>query len=315
MGDLPLALAQAASVIVLQQLSYTDYLARLRTLSVTRMLPRGTGDPYPRGTAEAILLSVQAAVDADPTQLADRILSAIAVLSPRAVQRNLLGRLVTAATGDQDDVTNDAAETRVDDVLARLVGLSLLAWGESGASVIVHRLVARVIRDRARADRTLAPTILVTVRVLGELRIPEQQAWSEREHGSELAGHTLAVWHAALDLVGDRVLSRQDLAMCVDLMNWTVRHLVAVADLSRAIHTGTQILTDNERVLGADHPDTLGSRNNLAGAYQAAGRLGRRSRCTSRPSPSGAGAGRRAPGHPGLPQQPRRRLPGGGAVG
>jgi hypothetical protein len=26
-------------------------------------------------------------------------------------------------------------------------------------------------------------------------------------------------------------------------------------------------------VLGAGHPDTLGSRNNLAGAYQAAGRL------------------------------------------
>ena len=28
-------------------------------------------------------------------------------------------------------------------------------------------------------------------------------------------------------------------------------------------------------MLGADHPDTLGSRNNLAGAYQSAGDLGR----------------------------------------
>ena len=28
-------------------------------------------------------------------------------------------------------------------------------------------------------------------------------------------------------------------------------------------------------MLGADHPDTLGSRNNLADAYQAAGDLGR----------------------------------------
>ena len=55
LGDLPLALAQAASVIVLQRLSYTDYLARLRTLPITNMLPRGTGDPYPQGTAEAIL--------------------------------------------------------------------------------------------------------------------------------------------------------------------------------------------------------------------------------------------------------------------
>jgi hypothetical protein len=29
------------------------------------------------------------------------------------------------------------------------------------------------------------------------------------------------------------------------------------------------------RVLGADHPQTLGSRNNLTGAYESAGDLGR----------------------------------------
>ena len=33
-----------------------------------------------------------------------------------------------------------------------------------------------------------------------------------------------------------------------------------------------QNLADRERVLGADHPDTLTTRNNLAAAYQAAGR-------------------------------------------
>jgi hypothetical protein len=33
-----------------------------------------------------------------------------------------------------------------------------------------------------------------------------------------------------------------------------------------------QTLADRERVLGPDHPDTLNSRDNLATAYQAAGR-------------------------------------------
>ena len=33
-----------------------------------------------------------------------------------------------------------------------------------------------------------------------------------------------------------------------------------------------QALADRERVLGPDHPDTLDSRDNLALAYQAAGR-------------------------------------------
>lgn len=271
LGDLPLALAQAASVIVLQRLSYTDYLARLQTLPTTRMLPRGTGDPYPKGTAEAIVLSVQAAVDADPAQLADRVLPVIAVLSPSGAQRSVLHHIVTTTAANQDDVTTDAAAARVDDVLARLVGLSLLAWDESGTSVIAHRLVARVIRDRARAAGTLASTIGDTARVLDQLRIPEQQAWSAREHGRELVDHALALWEAALDLVGDRVLTTQDLAVYASLMNWAVQHLVAVADLSRAVHTGGQVLTDCERVLGADHPATLASRNNLAGAYRAAG--------------------------------------------
>jgi hypothetical protein len=32
-------------------------------------------------------------------------------------------------------------------------------------------------------------------------------------------------------------------------------------------------LTDSERVLGADHPSTLTSRNNLADVYQKSGRI------------------------------------------
>jgi Tetratricopeptide repeat len=33
-----------------------------------------------------------------------------------------------------------------------------------------------------------------------------------------------------------------------------------------------QTLADRERVLGADHPDTLATRHHLAAAYRAAGR-------------------------------------------
>ncbi|OMG10322.1 tetratricopeptide repeat protein, partial [Actinomyces naeslundii] len=40
-----------------------------------------------------------------------------------------------------------------------------------------------------------------------------------------------------------------------------------------AIALHEQNLKDCTRILGPDHRDTLASRNNLAGAYQAAGRL------------------------------------------
>ena len=43
--------------------------------------------------------------------------------------------------------------------------------------------------------------------------------------------------------------------------------------LEEAITLFEQVLTDRIRVQGEEHPDTLASRNNLAGAYHAAGRL------------------------------------------
>jgi tetratricopeptide (TPR) repeat protein len=60
----------------------------------------------------------------------------------------------------------------------------------------------------------------------------------------------------------------------LDLRSWAARHLVAVADLGQGIAQAQSVLADRERVLGADHPDTLTSRNNLAYAYRSAGRLG-----------------------------------------
>ena len=42
---------------------------------------------------------------------------------------------------------------------------------------------------------------------------------------------------------------------------------------AQAIVIGERLVAASERVLGPDHPDTLASRNNLAIAYRAAGRL------------------------------------------
>src|SRR5256885_3966632 len=49
-----------------------------------------------------------------------------------------------------------------------------------------------------------------------------------------------------------------------------------VGRLEEAVTRYERTLADRERVLGAQHPDPLISRNNLAGAHQAAGRPGDR---------------------------------------
>ena len=104
---------------------------------------------------------------------------------------------------------------------------------------------------------------------------------------------------------GDRDLALRQLRA----RSWAVRQLRAAADLSRAIATGIQTLADCERVLGADHPQTLTSRNNLAYAYQSAGRLDQAIPLYERTlADSRAGAGRRPPAHADLAEQPRGRL-------
>jgi len=42
----------------------------------------------------------------------------------------------------------------------------------------------------------------------------------------------------------------------------------SAGDLAKAIPLYEQTLTDRERILGPNHPDTLASRNNLAGALR-----------------------------------------------
>ena len=54
--------------------------------------------------------------------------------------------------------------------------------------------------------------------------------------------------------------------------------------MAEAITLLEQTLADRERVLGADHPDTLRTRNNLATAYRDAGRAAE----AIKPQPPGA---------------------------
>ena len=69
LGWLPLALAQAAAVIAAQHLDYPTYLARLRAVPVQNYLTWVSGEPYPQGVGEAIVLALDAAATNDPTGL------------------------------------------------------------------------------------------------------------------------------------------------------------------------------------------------------------------------------------------------------
>jgi hypothetical protein len=89
LGFLPLALAQAAAVIAAQHLDYPTYLARLHSKPVGESLKRTTGEPYPQGAAEAILLALDAVADGDPNGLCRGLVNVVALLSAAGVSRAL----------------------------------------------------------------------------------------------------------------------------------------------------------------------------------------------------------------------------------
>jgi tetratricopeptide (TPR) repeat protein len=263
LGGLPLALAQAAAVIAAQHLTYPAYLERLRAHHAQDYLPPTRGDPYPRGVAEAILLSVDAMMASDPSKLGRDLLDVISLLSPEGVTRSIL--YLGASVG-----VWPGGEEAVDEALARLADVSLLTFSGDD-TVLAHRMVTRVIRDRAAYDETL-PALGAKTAELLDARTKSfgesEDRWQHRTAALEclrqitaLAEH-LATWRAA------------DSEELLALRLWVQETAATFGDSpARAIELGSQLVLDCERVLGRSHKDTLASRHHLAVAYIYAGRF------------------------------------------
>jgi tetratricopeptide (TPR) repeat protein len=262
LGDLPLGLAQAAATIRRQHLSYSSYLERLRRAPVQVLLGRIPGGDYPRPAAAALLLSIEATETSDPTGLTGVLLRAVAALSPDGISRSLLDGLASDQPG--------GGEEELDGAVERCVAGSLLSWSVTGDAVIMHRLLARVLRERDQADGRWAETVQTVLDLLEPQLFPADQAWARREEGAHLAAQAEALWEASASAAHGRpeLPVRQ-----LQLRSWGVAQLVAADDLSRAIDLGTRVLADCQVVLGPTGQDTLTAQDHLAEAYASAGRL------------------------------------------
>ncbi|MFI6744136.1 tetratricopeptide repeat protein [Nonomuraea sp. NPDC050451] len=256
LGHLPLALAQATAVIARLRLDYGAYLRLLRGFPAGDYLPAHEGDAYPVGTAEAILLSVTQAEEALP--FAGQLLPILAVLSPAGIPLAVFG-------GTDGDLV------RLREMLADLADTSLITFTEDGSTIVMHRLVQRVLRDRAAYHGDLNAVIGQAIDLLSAFNatLPDGvKTWTARAAVEMLIDQT--------DTLYRHLSSDDDLPPdLLTLRAWCGQYLTDLADLSRAIPLYKATLADFERVLAADHPNTLTTRSNLADAYRAAGDLER----------------------------------------
>ncbi len=270
LGRLPLALAQAAAVIADQRLGYRTYLDRLRALPVAELLAPVEAGQYPRGLAAAVLLSVDGVQAGDDTGECGPVLDVLAVLSPAGVRRTMIHALCRAGFPWQHGSAGGLDGAAADRVLGRLAGASLLTFNVDGASVSVHRLVMRVIRERLAARGCLTVVCATVAQVLDQLAVGLGESWhADRAAVRDLIGQITALSQSSQPRAADDRLARLILRLRLS----GLRFLNRLGDsAAQAISIGELLLADMERLLGPDHPDTLASRGGLALAYWTAGR-------------------------------------------
>ena len=262
LGDLPLALAQGAATIRGQRLTYQRYLDRLRRLPVADLLGRNPGDDYPRSTAAALLLAV-AAIDLEENELASSLVRILATLSPAGVQRDLL---YTAA----DSTPNAAHEVAIDAALEHCTQAAIVAWSISDDTVMMHRLVARLIRESAMANDAYRIAVADALRTLRpHLFSYWDFTWDKRELGRHLIGQVQAVWDASVSVIDDVTL----LGHLIDARHWTVRQLHASADVSQELEAATRVRDDSLELFGPNDRRTLRAQRDLSDALRVNGRL------------------------------------------
>ena len=303
LGDVPLAITQAAATAQQGGYASSGYLDRLSRHPLESRISRLEGDDYPDAVGIALLMAYEQALEqlrtTHPQQerIAVSLLGALSLLAASGVPTHWLLRL----DGDSDAVR---------DTLSFLKSAAIFQESSNDNKTIIHWLQGHVYRETYLNDqkklgeaRTCAASVLSGIDVdrldNGEQQRDEthhlieqllavtsqdysQSLFSESQVSSKLAetlhdATSLGMSQLALGLTDsvtqtcnalgphhpDTLASRNNLA-------GTYRDS---GRLDKAITLYEQTLEDSIRVLGTDHPSTLTSRLNLAGAYQAAGRL------------------------------------------
>jgi Tetratricopeptide repeat/Domain of unknown function (DUF4062) len=270
LGCLPLALAQAAAVIADQHLAYDTYLDRVRRLPVGELLTPVAAGQYPHAVAATVLLSLEAVQAGDDSGACSAVMDLLAVLSAAGVRRSLVYEAARVGLPGGEQPLAGLVPEVVDAALARLAGASLLTFSLDGSAVSAHRLVTRVIRENLAVSNSLLGVCEAAAKLLlGQVESLRETWHQDRSAVRELVGQIMALYESSAVCLAETKLERS----MIVLRMWATQFLNELRDEpEQCILIGERLVADQRRVQGSDHPGTLISRNNLASAYQVAGR-------------------------------------------
>ena len=276
LGDLPVALAQAAATIRLNGYATIDeYLADLRKYRLEEVVDRLPGDNYPDLVHAALRKAYESALDLlekkDRTsgeedlprvEAASVQLAALALLAPSGVPRPWLHRI-----GTRMPIARQS--------LGALVAHSICTPSQDGRYVRIHGLQGRVLReDYNKQPEVFASLEKAVVTLLENIDIDEaSKNDAQRADALDMADQLRAI---AEQQQGQAHYSPHEAhinpSSVSKIINYTVHRLTDMGRPQTALtlQEAVGMLTD---ALGPDHPDTLATRGNLAIAYRESGNL------------------------------------------
>ena len=261
LGDVPVAIAQAVATAQQGGYALSGYLDRLSNHPLDSSISRLEGDDYPNAVGIALLMAYEQVLEqlrTKPPQqerIAVSLLDALSLLAASGVPTHWLLRL----DGDSD---------AVHDTLSVLKSASVIQESSDGNKTIIPWLQGHVYRetylnDQKKLDeaRTCAATLLGGIDV------------DRLENGEQRQDETHHLIEQFLSVTSQ------------DYSQSLFSEPQVSSKLAETLHDATSLgmsqlalgLTDSVTracdALGPHHPDTLASRNNLAGTYRASGRL------------------------------------------
>ena len=261
LGDVPVAITQAAATAQQGGYSLSGYLDRLTHHPLESRMSCLEGANHPDAVGIALLMAYEQVLvqlrTKHPQQerIAASLLGALSLLAASGVPTYWLLRL----DGDSDAVRN---------TLSVLKSAAIFQESSDGDKTIIPWLQGHVYRETYLNDqkklgqaRSCAATLLSGIDV-DRLENPEQR----RDETHHLIEQLLSV--TSQDYSQSLFSEPQVSSKLAETL-----HYATSLGMSQLALCLTDSVTQACDVLGPDHPDTLASRNSLAGAYREAGRL------------------------------------------
>ena len=313
LGDLPLALAQAAATARHKDLSLAQYLKRLKLHRKEHVIRPVPGGDYTEDVATALWIAVEDAIDGlegGTKEMARRQLGALALLAESGVPTQWLDPMAEQRDGRELQCDDRAEDEDAHDALTELIHRSIVQQSADKATTMIHRLQAQALREfwdeNEAAEAYESAAILLskvdvdrfprnatdsrrreTLTLIEQLRAICEQPYSHQllEYTQILSilNHALAqaydleLYQDAITLSGTVRLLAGRFASNTENLLTLYNNLAVVYQFAGYLDVAITLYEDNLKrssdLHGAEHFETLYQHCNLLYAYRTAGRL------------------------------------------